>query len=134
MYFFLVIANPGFAETWVDPNVESVVEGGRWSEDRVGEGSYRVIVLKQGFDHVSSRVVAKWKSDANEKDDARIIHSAELVRGGFYSIGVPKFTFSEERVRIELEGTATYAPYTAVVCRFDLLPGGKVTVIKACGN
>lgn len=131
---FLFIAHTAFAETLVDPNVESVVEGGRWREDRVGEGTYRVIVLKQGFEHISSRVVAEWKSEADESGDARIIHSADLVKGGFYSIGVPKVAFSKEGARIQLEGTATYAPNATVVCRFDLSPGGKVTVIRACGD
>ncbi|WP_156886582.1 hypothetical protein [Rhizobium gallicum] len=129
---FLLVANAAFAETFVDTNVVSVVEGGHWQEDGVGEGSYRIIVVNQGFEHVSSRVVVEWKSVPTETDDAQIVHSVELVKGGFYSIGTPEMTFSKDGARVELRGTATYTPAMPVVCRFGLSPGGKVARFKGC--
>ncbi len=57
----LFAAHESFAEALVDPDVMAVVEGGYWREDGIGEGSYRIIVVSQGFEHVSSRVVAEWK-------------------------------------------------------------------------
>ncbi|KSV83462.1 hypothetical protein N183_38175 [Sinorhizobium sp. Sb3] len=130
----LFAAHESLAEVLVDPDVMAVVEGGYWREDGVGEGSYRIIVVRQGFEHVSSRVVAEWKLAANEKGRARIIHSVELVKGGFYSVGAPEIEFSKGGARVELGGTATFAPGTTVVCHFALAPGGKVTVLKACGD
>lgn len=116
----------------VGANVEAVVQGGRWS-DAAGEGVYRVIVASQGFEHVSTGVRAQWKSDGGEDGLARIAHDAELVAPGHYSLGPPKLTRTAAGVRVELRGVATYDSRVKVVCRFELAPGGKVTVVKACG-
>ena len=129
----LLAVSPVFAEALVAPDVVAVVEGGHWRQDGA-EGSYRIIVVNQGFEHVSSRVVAEWKSTPNETGHAHIIHSVELVKGGFYSMGRPNVVFSGDEAHVELEGTATYAPGTPVDCRFNLSPGGKVTPIKECGD
>ncbi|TCU29235.1 hypothetical protein EV130_102415 [Rhizobium azibense] len=129
---FLLVAKTAFADTFADTNVVSVIEGGHWQEDGAGEGSYRIIVVNQGFEHVSSRVVVEWKSVPTETGEAKIVHSVELVKGGFYSIGTPELTLSPDGARVELRGTSTYGPAVPVVCRFDLSPGGKVTLIKGC--
>ena len=118
----------------LDPNVESVVQAGRWSEAEAGEGVYRVIVVSQGFEHVSTQVVAQWKADGGEDGSARIAHEAELVAPGSYSLGPPKLLRTATGVRVELRGVATYASQTRVACRFDLAPGGKVKVVRACGE
>lgn len=121
----------------VDPGVEAVVQGGRWRQDAAGEGGgegvYRVIVANHGFEHVSSRVLAQWKADAGEDGTARIVHEAELVAPGLYSLGPPKLTPTAAGVRVELRGVITYDSRVKVVCRFDLAPGGKTTVVQACG-
>ncbi|MGF6177728.1 hypothetical protein [Ensifer sp. 4252] len=130
----LFTAHEALAEALVDPDVTAVVEGGYWREDGIGEGSYRIIVVNQGFEHVSSRVVAEWKLGSNEKERAQIVHSLELVKGGFYSVGAPEIEFSRDGARVELEGTATFSSGTTVVCHFALAPGGKVAVLKACGD
>ncbi|BAV97791.1 hypothetical protein LEN_2304 [Lysobacter enzymogenes] len=117
----------------VEPNVDAVVQAGRWSEVEAGEGSYRVVVVGQGFEHVSTRVLAQWKADGGEDGQARIVHEAELVAPGNYSLTAPKLTTTASGVRVELRGVATYDSRRRVVCRFDLAPGGKVTVVRACG-
>lgn len=117
----------------VGPNVEAVVQGGRWS-DAAGEGVYRVIVASQGFEHVSTGVRAQWKGDGGEDGLARIVHEAELVAPGHYALGPPKLTRTAAGVRVELRGVATYDSRVKAVCRFELAPGGKVTVVKACGG
>ncbi|SDX61611.1 hypothetical protein [Lysobacter enzymogenes] len=117
----------------VEPNVDAVVQAGRWSEAEAGEGSYRVVVVGQGFEHVSTRVLAQWKADGGEDGQARIVHEAELVAPGNYSLTAPKLTPTASGVRVELRGVATYDSRRRVVCRFDLAPGGKVTVMWACG-
>jgi len=127
-------AAPAFAQApLVEPNVDAVVQAGRWSEAEAGEGSYRVIVVALGFEHVSTRVLAQWKADGGEDGQARIVHEAELVAPGSYSLAAPKLTPTASGVRVELRGVATYDSRQRVVCRFDLAPGGKTTVVRACG-
>lgn len=116
----------------VAPNVQAVVQAGRWSEAAVGEGAYRVVVASQGFEHVSTRVLAQWTADGGEDGLARIVHEAELVAPDRYSLSAPKLTPTATGVRVELRGVATYDSRRKVVCRFDLAPGGKATVARAC--
>lgn len=133
----------------LDPNVDSVVQAGRWSEaagegtgggaregasEGASEGVYRVVVVSRGFEHVSTQVLAQWKADGGEDGAARIVHEAELVAAGRYSLGPPKLRRTATGVRVELRGVATYASQARVVCRFDLAPGGKVEVVRACGE
>ncbi len=132
------VAAPAFAQAPapganVDPNVDAVVQAGRWSEAEAGEGGYRVVVIGQGFEHVSTRVLAQSKADGGEDGQARIVHEAELVAPGSYSLAAPKLAPTASGVRVELRGVATYDSRRRVVCRFDLAPGGKVTVVRACG-
>jgi hypothetical protein len=134
-FLALFTANQAVAEgALVSPDVVAVVEGGHWTEDGLGEGSYRVVVVSQGFEHVSSRVVAEWKLAPSERGQARIVHSVELVNGGFYSFGEPEISVSAGQTIVELKGTATYSPGKTVVCRFGLVPGGGILSIKACGD
>ncbi|QWP75176.1 hypothetical protein J5226_16275 [Lysobacter sp. K5869] len=126
-------STPVLAQTpAVAPNVEAVVQAGRWSEAGAGEGAYRVIVASQGFEHVSTRVLAQWKADGGEDGQARIVHEAELVAPDRYSLSAPKLTPTAAGVRVELRGVATYDSRRKVLCRFDLAPGGKATVVRAC--
>jgi hypothetical protein len=134
-YALLLAATAAFAQTpAADPNVDAVVQAGRWHEDGAGDGVYRIVVVTQGFEHVSSRVVAEWKADGDESGNAKVVHTAELVAPGMYSVGTPTVTATESGVRVDITGAATYAPETNVTCRFDLAPGGKSTVVRACGG
>lgn len=120
----------------VDPNVDAVAQAGRWNEVAGSDGMqgvYRVIVASQGFEHVSTRVLAQWKADGGEDGQARIVYEAELVAPGLYSLGPPKLAATAAGVRVELRGVATYDSRVKVVCRFDLAPAGKMKVIRACG-
>lgn len=117
----------------IDADVVAVVSAGHWQDD-AGQGVYRVVVRTQGFEHLSSGVVAEWVTDASEAgNDARIVASEPLVASGLLSLGTPALSVMTDRVRVSLAGVNTYESTTPVACVFDLWPDKTVTVVKACG-
>ena len=57
----------------VPASVSTVVEGGLWGE----RGSYRVVVLQEGFEHIYSKTYAQWLS-TNDKGEPRIEKSVRV--------------------------------------------------------
>ena len=98
-------------------------------------GRLRVVVTAQGFEHVSSRVVAQWMAQSEASEAAwSIASSRTLVEPGLLAIGAPRLEARGDAVRVELEGVHTYQPDRPVACTFDLLPDGGVRIVRACGD
>ena len=98
-------------------------------------GRLRVVVVAQGFEHVSSRVVAQWLVPSDAPAAAWAIASSRtLVEPGFLAIDAPRLDAHGDAVRVELEGAHTYQPGLDVACAFDLLPDGEVRVVRACAD
>lgn len=117
----------------VDAEVFAVVSAGQWQDD-TGQGVYRVVVRTQGFEHVSSGVVAEWVADASEAGEVqRLVASQPLVTSGLVSLGIPVLSVMKDRLRVSLAGVNTYESTTPVSCIFDLWPDKTATVVKACG-
>ena len=116
----------------VDADVTAVANRD-WPSAAVGR--LRVVVVAQGFEHVSSRVVAQWLVQSDAAGAAWTIASSRtLVEPGFLAIGAPRLDVHGGAVRVELEGAHTYQPGLDVACAFDLLPDGDVRVVRACGD
>ena len=116
----------------VDADV-TVVASRDWPSGAAGR--LRVVVSTQGFEHVSSRVVAQWLAPSDAPAAAWAIASSRtLVEPGFLAIGTPRLDAHGDAVRVELEGVHTYRPGPEVACTFDLLPDGDVRVVRACGD
>lgn len=119
-------------ERTVDPDVAFVASAGRWESDGSG-GSYRVVVRQQGYEHVSSTVVAEGIAAPDDGGTApRVAFARQLVAPGMVSFGEPRLTAKGDRVRVELKGTHTYA-MNEVTCVFELQPGGATATLKPCG-
>ena len=52
----------------IAPEVTSVTMVGRW-QDKGDSGSYRVIVIRDGWEHVWSRIYVEWLKDPSERED-----------------------------------------------------------------
>lgn len=129
----LALCAPSVRAGDVDADVVAVVTAGHWQDD-TAQGVYRVVVRQQGFEHVSSGVVAEWIDDsADAGAAARHVASVPLVASGLLSLGTPTLTVMDDRVRVTLAGVNTYESTMPVSCAFDLWPNRTVTVVKACG-
>lgn len=117
----------------LDPKIVSVSSGGTWRDDGM-EGTFRVVLWSEGFEHVSSGVVAQWvvgPLDSNEP--AMVVHSEVLVAPGlmmFRRLGIAR---TKVGLRVTLDGVHTYESARRVSCRFHLLADRKVRPDRRCG-
>jgi len=116
-----------------DPHVTNASVFGEW-EYAEKRGTYRIIVMHQGFEHVSSEVTAEWIADPRDSnEDSHLVFSKTLVPYGIYSFGEPEYAKINGRIRVTLKGINTFQAEQNITCIFDLTPARKVHVVRACG-
>jgi hypothetical protein len=70
----LAVAQPA-----IPPQVTSVVSGGHWQRD-AESGTYRAVIVQDGWEHVWSRLFIEWVSEAKLRDEAqKVIARVEPV-------------------------------------------------------
>lgn len=134
--FFMVLFTTIPHPIWASPSVDSTVvftnTGGRWDTEN-GHGFYRVTVWNEGFEHVSSGVLAEWVADPQDSNDSsKVIETAQLVELGLYSFQMPIISQLKEGVRIKLKGVNTYQSNQHVLCVFELKSNKVVLTVKPC--
>ena len=89
--------------------------------DPSGTGQFRVVVFRQGFEHVSSEVYAQWIE--SNQEGARLLESVLVkeLSSGFWSVGEPVVT-SRNNCSMQLAASHTYSSEAA---RFVLQPAGR---------
>lgn len=96
--------DPGVAAVvGLAPQIETVASGGYW-EANGKEGSYRVIILLDGWEHLSNRVFLQWVEVDQEKQEfhsLRIIPIPEVSEGR-WRVTEAKFELVGEQWRIVL--------------------------------
>ena len=116
-----------------DSKIESVITEGAWENAGV-HGTYRVVLWTEGFEHVSSGVVAEWISDAHGENERReVVHSEVLIAPGLFVFQKPSFNRTKNGYSVVLTGVNTYLASEKASCTFELLPSREVKVIKPCG-
>lgn len=69
----------------LDPAIETVVSGGYWQAGEK-EGSYRLVVIQQGWEHITNHVYLQWLEQDQDKHDyipRKIVPIAEINEGGW---------------------------------------------------
>jgi ribosomal protein L11 methylase PrmA len=101
----------------VPPDVVSVVSGGYW-ESGGNSGTYRVVVVNSGFEHVTSRVFVEWVSEPRSaRDSARVVSAVEptLPFGqGTASLTATLKPLSQGKMQVLVSGVISTAPEQAV--------------------
>src|SRR5947208_6198917 len=105
------------AASHLAPDVSSLTS----CRDPSGSGQFRVVVVNQGFEHVSSEVYVQW-IEWNE-DGPRLLESVLVkeLSSGFWSVGKPVMT-SRKNCSMQLEAAHTY---TSEDARFVLRAAGR---------
>ena len=125
----VAIAAPDSA---IDSSLAAAATEGYW-EQNDSHGTYRVLVFSGGVEHVSSLVIAEWISEPTSNNSAAsVVHSVQLIGGGFVSLGPPVLSARKGYLRVTLSGVDTHAPERKVSCIFDLLPSRLVRKVKDC--
>lgn len=96
--------DPGVAAVvGLEAQIETVASGGYW-EANGKEGSYRIIILLEGWEHLSNRVFLQWLEVDQEKHDfvsQRIVPIPE-VNEGRWRVTEARFELVGEQWRIVL--------------------------------
>ena len=133
---FMVLFTSIPLSVWASPSVDPMVvftnTGGRWDTES-GHGFYRVIVWNEGFEHVTSGVIAEWVADPQDSNDSsKVINTVQLVELGLYSFQMPIISQLKDGVRIKLKGVNAYQSNQRVSCIFELKPNKVVLTVKPC--
>ncbi|AWV08823.1 hypothetical protein [Marilutibacter maris] len=109
----LLLAAPAFGQTVVPPEVVSVVSGGHWEANGC-TGTYRVVVVNDGFEHVVSHALVQWVAAPSSPDESpSVVASVEppLPFGqGVASLIATLKPMGSGQVGIRLSGSAPAAP------------------------
>jgi hypothetical protein len=100
-------------ESGVPASVKSVVSGGYW-QSSAQSGSYRVVLVNSGYEHVVTRMFIEWVREPNSRDQGAVVVSSVEPELPFHQ-GVASFTaalvpLSSGKVRIVLSGVVSTQP------------------------
>ena len=117
-----------------DPNISSIVSEGYWEDDDM-HGVYRVILWSEGFEHISSGVVAEWIADPQDANESpKVVHAEFLVAPGMMTFQKPKIIRTRNGLRMQLSGIHTFDSARKISCKFDLLPNRTVRTVVPCSQ
>jgi hypothetical protein len=129
----LAFAGTAPAQTAVPPQIASVVSGGYWSAQGRA-GTYRVVVVNHGFEHVASRVFIEWLADPRSPaEEPAVIDTVEpaLPFGrDVASLGVTLKSLGVGRVRVVVSGVISVDPAQKVRAVITAAAPGVATVAK----
>ena len=123
LMLLLAAANVG-AESGVPAAVHSVTSGGYW-EAEGRQGTYRVVVLNSGYEHVTSRVLVEWLQEPTRNEVAKVVSSVEpslSFGNGVASLSVSLSPLATGQVQIAVSGAVSTDPtrnVTAVLLAFQ---------------
>ena len=111
----------------VTPQLRYAVTSGAWARDDM-RGQFRVLVLIDGFDTITSRVVVQAVSEptrvGNRIDPPRIFAATELREvSGWTSVGEPTIARAGGEWTLTIAGVRTTVP-GSFLCRYRLREDG----------
>jgi hypothetical protein len=98
-----VIPQPPKAAETVPLSVETVQTFGFWSEDNTG-GSYRLLLMQEGYEHISHRLIIEWIAFSQTPGRALIKRIAPTLGKTAHPIG---HAIAVTRIKTSEQGGAT---------------------------
>ena len=118
------------AGTAVPPSVSSVSSGGYW-EYGGSSGTYRVVVVNSGYEHVTSRVFVEWLRDASRGDEGpsveAVVEPVLPFGRDVASLDAAIQPVSSGKVRIVISGVRSVQPKNKVRVVLTATTPGQVT-------
>ena len=111
--FGFAVVMPAISQISVAANVDTVLSGGAWEANKKS-GRYRVIIVNEGFEQVTSRTFVQWIADpSNRNDEQTIVASLEHKPFGDTPVSYSaKIKFlSKGKLQIIYSGVVPFEPY-----------------------
>jgi hypothetical protein len=114
----------------VQPEVSGVVSGGYWSS-KGQSGTYRVVIVNSGFEHVVSQVFIEWVADpTSEQDGPKVVATVEpkLPFEGVASLQAALKPVATGKAQIILSGVVSALPTQEVHAVLTATSPGQVAI------
>lgn len=117
----------------LDITIETIASGGFWQKGDV-DGSYRVVILLEGWEHLSNKVFLQWVRQDRDNQTLvvdKTLHLAELDShaGVRWRISAPKFVLSGKQSSLVFPAVSESGKKTFTVIP-DASQSYKVTEAK----
>jgi hypothetical protein len=134
LFLMLLLPFSAFAQSPVPSDVYSVASGGYW--EAAGEsGTYRVLVVNSGFEHVTSRVFVEWVRGPKPGESTPTVVASvepELPFGrGIASLNATLQPQLKGKVHIVVSGVISAQPDKKVRAVLVATHPSLVTAVKA---
>ncbi len=94
----------------LNPDLVAVVRGGEWTYAG-RSGTYRLVVVSSGYEHVTSRLYVQWVEDPAGRDTPpRIVATKNVLGASLFSLGVPVISRSQGRWQATVDGANSHSP------------------------
>ena len=94
----------------LNADVVAVVSGGEWTSAG-RSGTYRLVVVSSGYEHVTSRLYVQWVEDPAGRDTpSRIVGTKNVLGASLFSLGVPVISRSQGRWQATVDGANSNLP------------------------
>jgi hypothetical protein len=129
IFIALFASHCALAQSGVSASVHSVISGGYW-QSGAQSGSYRVVLVNSGFEHVATQVFIEWVREPNSQaQDPVVVSSVEpkLPFGqGMASLDATLRPLANGKVKIVLTGVISVQPSQRVRASFTATTPGIV--------
>jgi hypothetical protein len=115
----------------ITTSVETVISGGYWEADGV-RGTYRVVVLTDGFEEIRRTVIVQWLAEDQEHHDVVIRSSVDLagIAGSYWSLDDPRLWSQGRTWRLAVKTTAMPMEQPTDSLTFELAKPNQVVKLK----
>ncbi len=91
-------------------NVRDVKSAGRW-RTATAMGVYRVIVVRDGYEHIADRLYFQWLSNASDDSSPQVLATvgvSEINDAGPFTLSYALYAEATNRLRITVNARHTY--------------------------
>ena len=122
------------AQSNVPPSVHAVLSGGYW-QSGIEAGTYRVVVINTGWEHVTSRVFIEWVREPSGRDNLPVVVSSVEPELSFgqetASLNVTLKPLAKGKVQVVLVGVVSAQPSRKVKAVLVVTAPGRVATMAA---
>ena len=115
----------------VPTEVSGVLAGGYWTSG-AQEGSYRIIIVSGGFEHIVSQVFLQWLSQPTSPNDSVVVLSTvelEAISAGGWQATNPQFELKNKKWEATIASSNSHTdPISSTRWRLTLGPPGSYSI------
>lgn len=126
-------SDPNLPLLQIATSIAEVKSVGYWEKGEK-HGHYRIVVVNEGWEHISSQVYIQAIEVAADPDQDNLVLSTlpvkEVNDPNIWSVGILRTSYIKQKIVVTLNGTNTYSPTEKKQFRITLLEPEKYQLTK----